>query len=296
MLAAVFCFASVPVFLKYFTSFLDAWTVNGIRYGVAALFWLPFILLEHKDVPDKRNVWLDAAAPALVNTLGQIGWALAPYYNDACLIGFVIRSSFLFTIIFGFAFLPQERTIGRRPLFWIGTVGIIIGLISMYGGGLRHGGTSLLGTLILIGTAVCWGLYGVFVRRNMADYDVRLSFGVISLYTAVLLWITMFVFGDWTKLAQLMPGNWMLLVLSALIGIALSHVFLYRSIHALGPVITEGGLSIQPFLTALGAGIILGERLVLLQWLGGLILVTACLCLVSAKLRLAAISRVGSNS
>jgi len=28
---SVLCFSSVPLFLKHFTGFLDAWTVNGIR-------------------------------------------------------------------------------------------------------------------------------------------------------------------------------------------------------------------------------------------------------------------------
>ena len=75
----------------------------------------------------------------------------------------------------------------------------------------------------------------------------------------------------------------MLLVLSAMIGIAFSHVFLYRAIHTLGPVITEGGLSIQPFVTAVGAGIILGEHLLPAQWLGGILLVISCLCLLFTK-------------
>lgn len=283
MLVGMFCFASVPIFLKHFTGFLDAWTVNGIRYGVAALCWLPFVLRNYKSVPDGRNVWRDAIAPSAANTLGQIGWALTPYYNSAGVIGFVIRSSFLFTTAFGFALLPQERDLLRRPLFWIGVIGIIGGLVAMYGGSLRHGGTSSVGMLILLATAVCWGLYSVFVRRNMAGYDVRLSFGIISSYTSLTLWLAMFIFGDWMKLGGLIPENWLLLVLSALIGIALSHVFLYRAIHALGPVITQGGQSIQPFLTALGASIILGERLVPLQWFGGLLIAVACLCLVYAK-------------
>jgi drug/metabolite transporter (DMT)-like permease len=283
LLLAVSFFGSVPLFLKYFTSFLDAWTVNGIRYGVAAFFWLPFVLRNHKKVSRDHNVWRNAVVPAIVNTLAQIGWALSPYFNDAGFMGFVMRSSFLFATVFGFAFLPQERAVARNPLFWIGGLGIIAGLITIYGGGPRQGVTSPIGMAILIGTSACWGLYGVFVRRNMSDYGVRLSFGVISLYTAVMLWIAMFVFGDWMRCLQLESQNWMLLVLSAMIGISFSHVFLYRAIHTLGPVITEGGLSIQPFVTAVGAGIILGERLLPVQWLGGIMLAVSCLCLLSTK-------------
>jgi len=283
MFAAVFCYASVPLFLKYFTGFLDAWTVNGIRYSVAALFWLPFILHNHGRAPEGRNVWRDAVPPAVANTIGQVSWALAPYHNDAVFIGFVIRSSFLFAMIFGFAFLPDERTIARRPSFWVGAVGILAGLIAMYCGGLRHGGTSPLGMMILVATSVCWGLYAVSVRRYMAGYSARLSFGVISLYTSASLLVLMFLFGNWRRSFELVPVHWLLLVVSAFIGIAFSHVLLYRSIHALGAVVTQGGVSIQPFLTALGASLILGERLAFIQWLGGLILAASCFCLLFAK-------------
>lgn len=41
---SVLAFGSVPLFLRHFSSHLDAWTVNGVRYATAALIWLPVIL------------------------------------------------------------------------------------------------------------------------------------------------------------------------------------------------------------------------------------------------------------
>jgi len=282
---AVLCFASVPLFLKYFTAFLDAWTVNGIRYGMTALLWLPFTIRNRRSKARGCSVWRAALAPAVVNTLAQVGWALAPYHNDAGFIGFVIRSSFLFGIVFGFWLLPEERVLARRVLFWFGAAAIVGGLVAMYGGGVRGGGTSAVGMAILLATALCWGLYATFVRRHMADFGARLSFGVISLYTAVMLGAAMFLFGRWRQAVALAPGNWALLVTSALIGIAVSHVLLYRAIHSLGPVVTQGVQSFSPFLTALGACLILGERLTGGQWVAGCLLAAGCLFLVWLKFR-----------
>ena len=98
MAISIVGFSSVPLFLKHFTHHLDAWTVNGLRYGVAALIWSPVILsnalrANHQPIP-----WKAAIMPALFNTIGQVGWALAPYHNDAGLMGFVVRTSFLFAI------------------------------------------------------------------------------------------------------------------------------------------------------------------------------------------------------
>ena len=280
---AILCFGSVPVFLKHFTAYLDAWTVNGIRYGVAALFWLPFVLRNHRKVPAGRNVWRDALLPALFNTAAQVGWAIAPYHNDAGVIGFVIRSAFLFSTLFGCWFLPSERTIVRRPLFWMGAGGIAAGLIVMYGGSLQQGSTSPLGMTILLATAVAWAMYGVSVRRHMQGYGVRISFGVISLYTTLALWVFMLLFGNWKQAAELSPQTWAMLALSAMLGIAFSHVSMYLAIHILGPVITEGGLALQPFVTALAAALALGEHLGLAGWLGGCLLAASCFCLISVK-------------
>ena len=33
---------TVPVFIKYLPRYMDAWTMNMYRYGVAALLYLPF--------------------------------------------------------------------------------------------------------------------------------------------------------------------------------------------------------------------------------------------------------------
>lgn len=283
LLAAIFSFASVPLFLKYFTGILDAWTVNGVRYGVAAVFWLPLVLATHSKTEAGRNVWRAALLPALVNTAAQIGWALAPYHNDAGFIGFTIRSSFLFSTVFGFWLLPGERATVRRPAFWLGAAAIGVGIVAMYRAGLDRGGTSPLGLLILVCTAVGWGVYGVLVRRCMSGFGVRLSFGVVSLYTAVALGVLMLIVGDWGRLADVAARDWSLLIVSALVGIALSHVLLYRAIHGLGPVLTEGGMAVQPFMTALGAAVLLRERLSAGQWVGGAILAAGCLVLVSLK-------------
>ena len=283
LVAAVLTFGSIPLFLKHFTAFLDAWTVNGLRYGMAALFWLPFVIRLRGSTPPGRNVWRDAIPPTVVNAVGQVGFALAPYHNDASVIGFASRASFLFSMVLGFALLPQERVVVRRPLFWLGSAGIAVGLYGMYRSGVQQGSTSLLGMAIMLGTAVSWGFYGVLVRRHVAGYDVRLSFGVISLYTTGLLWLAMFAFGQWPKALHLSAGLWGLLAASSILGIALSHVLLYRSIHALGPVVTEGGLCACPFLTALGAVLILKEAMGPAQWVGGSLLAVGCVCLVVSK-------------
>ena len=275
-----------PLLLKYFTHVLDTWTVNGMRYLFAVCFWLPYLFQRRYETPPGRNIWLDVLPPTLAHIVGQVLFGIAPYFNDATIINFVTRVSFLFTTLFGFSLLRDERPLARSPWFWTGFAFTAGGLGVMYIGGRGSSSSSTAGMLILLGAAACWGLYSVLVRRFLRGYSARLSFGIISLYAAPFLLGLMFLLGDWRALFHLTLLQWFLLWLSAVAGIALGHTFFYQAIHALGPVTSEGGLLFIPFLTAALASVFLGERMSHLQWTGGLILISGSIFLLAAKMHI----------
>jgi len=286
---AMFCYGSVPIFLRHFANYLDFWTVNAVRYSVAAVFWLPFVAMlsrRQRPVPHRvrGNVWKDALVPACVNLAGQIGWGASPYFVPASTIGFMIRLSFLFTVLLGFVFVRSERPLAKRPLFLTGSVACLAGVALMFVEGLSVGGPgTLAGMGILLATAFFWGAYSVSVRRYMVGYPLRLSFGVICLYTAVGLVALMLAFGDYARLARLNARTWPVLVASAFIGIAFGHVFYYRGIHALGPVVCSGVQTATPFVTYLGAMVFLGEIMTPLQLAGGVAVVAGGGLLIKAR-------------
>jgi len=280
---AIVFWSTVPLLLKFFTHRLDTWTVNGLRYLFAALFWLPYVLSHLREVPAGRNIWRDAIPPAAVHAVGQVLFGMTPYFNDATVINFVSRISLLFTTLFGFALLPEERPLAKRPLFWIALAGTTGGLIAMFIGGLGTKSTSGLGMAILVGTSALWGLYSVLVRRCLHGYSIRLSFGVMSLYAAPIVLTLMFTLGNWTPVLHQPVSMWLLIWISAVAGIALGHALFYRAIHTLGPIASEGSLMLIPFVTAVLASLLLGERLARLQWIGGFVLVLGCLLLLITK-------------
>ncbi len=294
MVVSIFFFGGVPVFLRHLTNYLDSWTVNAVRYLTAALFWLPFVLILNRrrkvmcPVRPKRSIWLAALIPAVFNTVGQVGWAACPYYAEASTIGFVIRSSFLFTAIYGLILIPAERVLARRPWFLFGTVASMSGIVLMYVEKLSGGagiGTGAVGMSLILGTAVFWGGYSVAVRKCLAGYPLRLAFGVVSLYTAGALVILALLLGDFQRLGTLPAREWVLLLSSAMVGIALGHVLLHRGIHGLGPVLASGMGMLQPFVTYLAAAVFLSESMTATQWVGGLTVVAGGLMLVEAKAR-----------
>ncbi|MFC1461599.1 DMT family transporter [Verrucomicrobiota bacterium] len=281
---SLLCYSSVPLFIKHFSSFLDAWTVNGVRYLTASVVLaLPVFMILKKN-PEMNTVWKAAIFPGAVNLCGQIGWALTPYYSDASVIGFNIRVSFLFTLVFGFFMIPGERPLIKSSFFWAGAVVCITGVIMMYSASIRNGSeTSLTGMTIIAVTAVFWGLYSVVVKRNMGGFPARLSFGVISLYTTFGLLVLMLLRGNTSSLKTLELQQWSFLVVSGLIGIASAHVLLYKALAVLGPVTCGGASLLSPFLTWLGAAILLGEKMTLTQTVGGMVIIFGAFLLVRAQ-------------
>jgi len=290
---AMLCFSSVPVFLRHLTGYLDAWTVNAVRYGVSMAFWFPFVVVLDRrirrdpDTAPRRSVWLAALVPAVPNLLGQIGWAACPYYVNATTIGFVIRVAFLFTALLGFLFIPAERRLARRPLFYIGAAATVTGVFLMYverlGSGAAASGAEVTGLVIVVATAAAWGGYAVSVRRFLAGYPLRLAFGVICLYTALPLAGLMLVFGRYEALAALPAREWVLLPVSGLIGIAMGHVFYHRGIHGIGPVVASGVTMVGPFVTYALAAVVLTEAITPVQLAGGGVVVGGGLLLLKAK-------------
>ncbi len=324
-------FGTIPIFLRHFADVLDPWTVNGIRYSVGAVFWLPFVLLlqrrsefdrgslrasaangddatkedaaleESVAVPGDNpgeplpgallvegksttNVWRDALVPAAVNIVGQVGFGICPYLVLASTLGFVTRLSFLFTIVFGFAFLAEERLLGRKPAFWVGAAVSMFGVLLMFLEKLLEGGKApRLGRPLIVAPAGAWGGYSVSVRVYMARYPVRQSFGVISLYTSAALVLLMLLFGRRGALGQIDAFLWANLMGSALVGIAFGHVLYYRGIHRLGPVVSSGIMLATPFVTYLGAAVFLGERLSGMELFGGLLVVAGGALLVASR-------------
>ena len=299
--AAILCFSGVPVVLRHLTEYLDSWTVNAVRYSTAALFWLPYVLLRGWRAnpdgrqPAARSIWVAALLPTVFNLAGQIGWAMCPYYAEASTIGFAVRISFLFTVLFGILMLPSERALARSPLFALGAAVSVGGIVVMYFQKLSTNGwgvgTGAIGMAIVLGTTACWGAYAVSVRRCLRGYPLRLAFGVVSVYTAACLVALMLLFGDYGRLGGLVGREWALMICSGLLAIGFGHVLLYRGIQVIGPLITSGMGMLHPFFVYLAAAVFLGERLTGKEWVGGITIVAGGLILIKAKARLLAAQR-----
>lgn len=264
---------SVPLFLRYFAEHIDAWTSNGWRYAVAALFWAPILLLARPEEGGRRGLWRAALVPTVFNCVGQVAFTLAHYQIDPGLLTFGLRVQIVFAAVGAALLFPSEQQVVRSPRFVLG-VGLVLvgtGLTIAFDSGFGAR-SNVLGVVLAMVAGLCFAGYALSVRRYMAGYRSIVAFAAISQLTAGVMVALMLAFGNSGGLEALRvldAEQFALLVLSAMVGIALGHVFYYISIARLGVAVSTGVIQLQPFGVALASLALFHERLSAVQWVGG---------------------------
>ncbi|MCL2330280.1 MAG: DMT family transporter [Phycisphaerae bacterium] len=283
--------------LQYLRNYVpDGFTANMIRYPVASLFYLPLLI---DGIIHRRGgkFWLTALLPAAINIAAQTFWGMAPYHHmDAGVISFLLRLSAIWGVLGAFLVFPDERRLARSPIFWAGTTIALGGFVIMSWAhvlGVRESG--LAGLVIMFFCGLFQGLYGVAVRYVMGKLNPLFVFAVVGSYTSIGL-IIMAPLGNPASLLRLPMMPWIMLLVSAVVGIGLAHGMYYVAVQRMGAAVSTLLLSVTPFVTICGSSILLNERFSPAQWIGGTILVLGATIAVRAPRNVLEITHANDSS
>ncbi len=274
-----------PLFIKHFAASIDAWTSNGWRYGFAALLWAPLLIAlgRRGKLPDR--LWQRAVLPSAINAISQVAFAIAHYMIDPGLLTFGLRSQIVCVTIGAALMFPNERAVIRRPAFLVGLVMVVIGTAGTASLGEGHTAREWLGVGLAVAAGGGFAGYALAVRRQMHGVNPMVAFAAISQYTGLAMVILMLLVGDrhGAGALHLGYGQFGLLLISAIIGIALGHVGYYLAIGTLGVTASSGVIQLQPFFTAAASRVVFDERLRLLQWLAGAVAVLGAVIMLKVQ-------------
>lgn len=279
---ALLGWSAIPFFIKHFSHEIDPWTSNGWRYGFAALVWLPVIIvgISRRTLP--VSAWRSALIPAAFNSAGQASFTYSFYLLDPALVTFALRLQIVFVTIGAAMMFPIERRIISTKWYFLGLALVFGGtMLTVYLDDEFGSRATTQGVALAILSGVMFAGYGLAVRRCMRGIGSLPAFAIISLYAAVAMVALMFVFGRRAgaeAITVLTPRGFFWLLASAVIGIALGHVFYYAAMNRLGVAVTAGVIQLQPFLVGVGETIIPGftGSLDIGQW------VTGCMAIAGA--------------
>ena len=278
--------SSVPLFLRHFVDLIDPWTSNGWRYGFAALLWAPVLVIGLLGGRLRPGLWRAAIVPSVVNAVGQVTFVCAHYQIEPGLLSFGLRSQIIFAAVGAYLLFPDERRVIRSRAYVLGVIVVIGGTSgALLMGKERPDTAATLGILLAIASGLLFALYSLAVRKYMRDTNSVVAFAVISQYTAAAMVVLMLLFGrrSGVEAIELERSEFLLLLLSAVIGIALGHVLYYMSIARLGVAVSTGVLQLFPFMVAVASLFLFGEVLTTAQWISGSVAVAGAILMLSVQ-------------
>lgn len=278
------CWTTSPLFIRYLTGYLDAWSQNLWRYTVAMIFWLPFLFLAIRQGKAGADLWKKALWPSIPNVLMQSLWAWGFYFVKPGFASLLSKSSLLWTAGFCLIYFPDERGLIYSKRFWLGIglsiTGVIMVIVNKEAFTAK---ANLTGIIIMLSSAAMWSVYTISMRIAFKGVDPRLSYSVVCVYTVGALAVLALLCGNPGKVASLEAWPLACVVISGILCMAFGHTLYYTAVQRLGATIPALVLQASPFGILFFSMIFFDERLNLWQWIGGLVLIGGSVLAVLAQ-------------
>lgn len=269
-LLATFCFGWAPIFGKLaYRADVPPLTLASTRTVIAAgVLWVFYLLFWRRLIPIRWPELAGAASMGVVNGIGSLFYYTGLARVDAS------RAQLLYALypIWVFVFLSAAgHRVSRLAVLRLGLTLVGVYLLT-YAGAVT---VDWLGVMLMITAGAFYGWHLVLGQWTLADVDSR----TVTLYALTAMAITV-------TIARLVSGQpwqpistqgWTAILLLSLIPTALARLLVFAGLRMLGGVQTSLLGLAELLVSLLMAFFVLGERLTLLQWLGGAVMIFSML-------------------
>jgi drug/metabolite transporter (DMT)-like permease len=261
------------VIVKQALTELSPLAFNGLRFAGASLFLLVVLRVNGEDWRIERSDVVRMVVLALISiTAYQVCFIYGVYLSTATNTSLIIATSPSLVVVIGVAL----GTVKASWRTWLGVVMALAGLLLVVGGkaqGLHVGSDTLFGDILAFGSAVTWAIYTLYVPPLSRRYTpLKATTVIMAIGTLPLLALSMpdLLRQDWSRVTVI---GWGGLLFSTIMSIALGYVVYYICVKTLGGARGATYFNLPPVFSVLAAFLVLGERLTLVQAVGGAIVV-----------------------
>ncbi len=205
-LAAQFGLATIPPYL-----------MGALRFSIAGLILLSWSLLRQQPMPGKKAILVNSTGGILmlVGGSGSVLWSqqylgsgLAAILVASLPIWFVLLDKKQWSYYFG----------DRRVI--IGVIFGFVGILLLFGAGLRNGLAAGSGWMQVIGIGVillgciAWTIGSLYVKYKAVEADIATSAGIQLLAAGLFSLLPSFLTGEWNgfEWSQVSNGGWLALL------------------------------------------------------------------------------------
>jgi drug/metabolite transporter (DMT)-like permease len=239
---------------------LSPWDIAALRFGVAGLLLLPYVLsrglaLDRLGRTGLLAIVLGGGAPVV---LANAGLLFAPAAQAGALFPGVMP---LMVALLAAVILREEFTTTKR----IGFALILPGIIAITWGPGGAIGLQSLGHALFLGSGLAWACYTVAMRRARLD---GLHAAAIAAVGALLLYLPVYLFAAGVSLTKASWGDIALqAIVQGLLTAIISLVLYGRAVSILGASSGAAFAALCPAMTALMAIPVLDEWPTSIDWM-----------------------------
>lgn len=240
------------------------------RFAMAGVVFSAYVWWREGSLRvSRRDLPLVAAAAAVGIMLNQVTFNYAVDRTSAGNVALILASSPAFAAIFA-SLLRHEQV---RPRHYAAVALSVVGVGVVIEGGSGLHGVSLSGDLLAVGAAVTWAAYAVMLRPLFGRYSAARLSALMMLMGGVLLMplgVPQLASQNWSGVHGLDIAAWMY---SAIFPLVVTNLLFFRALRRIGAARTTLYMYLQPFLGALFAAALLGERVTAVEVAGGVVIV-----------------------
>jgi drug/metabolite transporter (DMT)-like permease len=243
-------------------------TLAALRTAVAALLlWLAFLLFWRREIAISWPGLIGCISIGAVNGFGSLLFYTSLARLDASLAALLNTLYPLWVILFLFASgQPLTRlTLARLALSMFGVY-----LLTRA----RPGELDWLGVTLMVASAATYGWHLVLGQWVLADVPSRTGALYILTTMACVVGIARALQGQ--PVEPITTSGWTA-ILALGVTTALSRLAMFMALRHVGGIETSLGGLLELLVSLILAFLLLGERLTLVQWIGGMLLVASLL-------------------
>ena len=243
---------------------------SGLRFATAGIALALFVRWREGGLGvDRSDVRLVVLCGIVGIFLNQLTFTYAVDYTAAANVALILAAAPAFAAVFA-VMLAHERV---RPAHWLALGVSLVGVGLVVVGGSDLAGFSLRGDLLAVGAALTWAAYTVMLRPLLGRYSaIRISALVILVGAVIMAPVTVVQVAnqDFDSLRRLDWAAWLYSTIGPLL---VTNWLYFRALHRVGAARATLYMYLQPFLGAVFAAWLLGEKLVAVQLIGGGVIV-----------------------
>ncbi|MBX6342041.1 MAG: DMT family transporter, partial [Thermomicrobiaceae bacterium] len=243
-----------------------------LRLSLASAFFAALLAATTRGWPRfKREDWGRLALVALLGvTINTSAIAFGTRLIPAAVASLIVTSNPVFTALISRALMGEPLT--RRKLAGIAVAFVGFLIVLLYGGQeARFSARNSLGVVITLLGPLAWAFYTVLSKPLLERYEPTAFAGIITIVgTAPLLPLLALDHSVARDVTRFGPPEWLATLTMTVLALVLAYTLWYRGLRALAPTQVAVYIYLVPVFGALGAWLLLGERITVYVLVGGL--------------------------